>query len=123
MKQYIVYIVRCGDNSYYTGITNDLSRRLLEHNEGMDPKSYTFNKRPVTLQFQYAFEEVRFAIAMEKQIKGWSRKKKEALIRGEFDLLPILSENNRQRRMREIRNAMRNSLSTDAGVMPRSLEA
>jgi putative endonuclease len=92
MKQYFVYILLCSDNSYYTGITNNLDRRLYEHENGTDPKSYTFKRRPVKLVFQEMFTEVIQAIAFEKQVKGWSRAKKEALIKGEWDLLPELSK-------------------------------
>jgi putative endonuclease len=92
MKQYFVYILLCSDNSYYTGITNNLERRLYEHENGIDPKSYTFKRRPVKLVFQEMFTEVIQAIAFEKQVKGWRRAKKEALINGNWDLLPKLSK-------------------------------
>lgn len=62
MYQYFVYILRCSDNSYYTGITNDLTRRLIEHNSGVNPKSYTFKRRPLELCFHQEFEEVLQAI-------------------------------------------------------------
>lgn len=58
MKQYFVYILLCSDNSYYTGITNDLERRMYEHQHGMDPGSYTGKRRPVKLVFQEMFTEV-----------------------------------------------------------------
>jgi putative endonuclease len=92
MKQYFVYILLCSDNSYYTGITNNLERRLYEHENGIDPRSYTFKRRPVKLVFQEMFTEVTQAIAFEKQVKGWRRAKKEALINGNWDLLPELSK-------------------------------
>jgi len=79
MNQYFVYILLCSDNSYYTGITNNLERRLYEHENGIDPKSYTFKRRPVKLAFQEMFTEVTQAIAFEKQVKGWNRVKKEAI--------------------------------------------
>jgi putative endonuclease len=96
MKQYFVYILLCSDNSYYTGITNNLDRRLYEHANGIDPKSYTFKRRPIKLVFQEMFTEVMQAIAFEKQVKGWNRAKKEALIKGEWDLLPGLSKRKQQ---------------------------
>src|SRR5258708_30665293 len=96
MNQYFVYILLCGDNSYYTGITNDLERRLYEHENGVDPKSFTFKRRPVKLVFQEMFTEVTQAIAFEKQVKGWNRVKKEALIKGQWDLLPELSKRRQQ---------------------------
>lgn len=91
MKQYFVYILLCNDNSYYTGITNDLERRMYEHEKGIDPGSYTSIRRPLKLVFHEMFLDVNQAIAFEKQVKGWSRKKKQAIINGNWDLLPELS--------------------------------
>ena len=92
MQLYFVYILKCSDGSYYTGITSDLERRVNEHNEGEDKKAYTFRKRPVELVFHTEFNDVNQAIAFEKQVKGWSRKKKEAIIKGEWDILPELAK-------------------------------
>jgi putative endonuclease len=92
MKQYFVYILLCNDNSYYTGITNDLERRLYEHENGIDPKSYTFKRRPLKLVFGEMFNDVNQAMAFEKQVKGWKRTKKEAIINGDWHLLPELSK-------------------------------
>ena len=92
MKTYTVYIVHCMDDSYYTGITNDVERRLYEHNVGENERAYTFRRRTVKLVFTYHFEDVNEAIVFEKQIKGWSRKKKEALIQGKWEELPALSK-------------------------------
>ena len=89
---YIVYIVECKDWSYYIGITNDLEKRLLEHNKGQDENSYTHSRRPVELKYFETFSDVNQAIAREKQIKGWSRKKKQALIAENFDKLKELSK-------------------------------
>lgn len=72
MKSYYVYIVKCKDKSYYTGITNDLQKRVWEHNEGLTEDSYTFNKRPVVLVFSEVFKNVHDAISAEKRFKGWS---------------------------------------------------
>lgn len=91
MKQYFVYILLCNDNSYYTGVTNDLERRLYEHENGIDPGSYTCKRRPVKLVFHEMFYDITQAIAFEKQVKGWNRKKKEAIINGDWHLLPELS--------------------------------
>ncbi|MBO9692439.1 GIY-YIG nuclease family protein [Chryseobacterium sp.] len=93
MKIYYVYIVKCSDNSYYTGFTNDLERRINEHNDGLNPESYTYTRKPVELVFYYEFNDATQAISFEKQIKGWSRKKKEAIINDNWDLLPMLSKN------------------------------
>lgn len=76
---YFVYIVECSDGSYYTGVTNDLERRIWEHNNDNNALAYTFKRRPVMLKYFLRFQNINDAIAFEKQIKGWSRKKKEAL--------------------------------------------
>lgn len=86
-----VYILQCADGSYYTGVTNDPDRRVIEHNTGIDPKAYTFSRRPVKLVWLYQCFDPNHAIEMEKQIKGWSRKKKEALIRENWDELKMLA--------------------------------
>ncbi len=91
MKTYYVYIVQCFDNSYYTGVTNDIERRLIEHNNDENTKAYTYRKRPVKLVWFEDYIDINQAIEKEKQIKGWSRKKKEALINDDFDLLLELS--------------------------------
>jgi len=91
MKTCYVYILRCSDNSYYTGVTNDIDRRLSEHQEGVNPKSYTYNKRPVVLVFLENCININEAIDFEKQIKGWIRRKKEALIERNYDKLKELA--------------------------------
>ena len=91
MKQYFVYILKCSDNSYYTGMTNNIERRLLEHQNGINKECYTFGKRPLDLVFYTEFNEVQQAIAFEKQVKGWSRKKKEAIINDKWEDLKKLS--------------------------------
>ena len=70
-----------------------MDEKIFEHQSGQDPKSYTFNKRPVELVFSADFSEVNDAIAFEKQIKAWRRDKKTALIEGRIDALPELSKN------------------------------
>ncbi|HET9055403.1 MAG TPA: GIY-YIG nuclease family protein, partial [Chitinophagaceae bacterium] len=69
---YYVYIVECNDGSYYTGVTNDIERRLWEHNTGYNKDSYTYKRRPVELKYAGHFTDIIQAIAWEKQIKGWS---------------------------------------------------
>ena len=90
-RKLTLYILKCSDNSYYTGVTNDVERRLAEHQEGQKVTSYTFNKRPVELVFTEEFTDFKRAFSKEKQIKRWSRAKKEALINGDFDELIKLS--------------------------------
>lgn len=92
MNQYFVYILLCSDSSYYTGVTNDMERRLYEHENGVDPKCYTFKRRPIKLVFHENFNDITQAIAFEKQVKGWRRAKKEAIINGDWHLLPELSK-------------------------------
>ena len=89
MKDYFVYIIRCSDGSYYTGITNNLEKRISEHDAGIKRNCYTYNRRPVKLVFSVMFHDVHQAIHFEKQVKRWSRKKKEALISGRWDDLKI----------------------------------
>jgi putative endonuclease len=89
---YYVYIVECRDKSYYTGITNDLDRRLLEHNAGYDTRSYTYKRRPVKLKYYEHYTDVNQAISREKQLKGWSRKKKEALFNENWEELKQLAK-------------------------------
>lgn len=100
MKSYYVYILECSDGTFYTGLTNDLSRRLAEHKSGAIPCSYTHVRRPVELMFFEEFNDINNAILLEKRIKGWSRKKKEALIEGNYKELKRLSNlknNNRNK--------------------------
>ncbi len=89
-----MYIVQCSDGFYYTGITNDWERRIAEHNEGLDKTCYTYKRRPVVLKYCEHFINVKNAIAYEKQLKGWSRKKKEALFIGDFEAIKKLASSN-----------------------------
>lgn len=93
MKSYFVYILKCGDNSYYTGFTNNIERRLIEHQTGKNKGCYTFDKRPLELMWFETFNDVLDAITTEKKIKGWSRIKKEALINADWDKLILYSKN------------------------------
>jgi putative endonuclease len=86
-----LYILRCADGSYYTGTTRtDLEIRLAQHQTGHFG-GYTTTRRPVVLVYSEYFDRIVDAVAAERQIKGWSRAKKEALIAGRFDLLRALS--------------------------------
>lgn len=93
MKFYYVYIVKCSDGSYYTGMTNSIDRRLIEHNSGKNSDCYTFIRRPVVLVWFESFSDPTQAIMIEKKIKGWSRRKKEALINEDWDRLVQFSKN------------------------------
>jgi len=117
MKFYYVYIVCCSDGQYYCGITNDVERRVSEHNLGLSPTSFTFQRRPVQLAYSAEFKNVDEAIAWEKRVKRWSRMKKEALIHGEFDKLIALATCKNitkelgNRILRRIRYGIRHSVS------------
>lgn len=91
-KQMYVYILKCSDGTYYTGVTNDLERRLHEHNS-RSRNSYVSARLPFELFYYEEFNNPLVAIAREKQIKGWSRAKKEALKNRDFDKLKFLSKN------------------------------
>jgi putative endonuclease len=86
-----VYILLCADGSYYTGLTRkEIETRVSEHNAGINA-DFTSRRRPVELLWSEFFERLTDAIAMERKIKGWSRAKKEALIRGDYQALPALA--------------------------------
>ncbi|GAA4268031.1 hypothetical protein GCM10022257_01320 [Hyunsoonleella aestuarii] len=92
MLFYYVYILKCNDENFYTGITNDLEKRVAEHQSGYDKDAYTYKRRPLSLEFYQEFNDVLQAIHFENKIKKWTRAKKAALIRGDFNMLQILSE-------------------------------
>jgi putative endonuclease len=92
MKISYVYILKCSDNTYYTGITSNLERRIIEHKLGKHIESYTYKRRPIELMFYAEFTDISIAIQTEKQIKKWSKAKKEALINDEFEKLPNLAK-------------------------------
>lgn len=94
MKIYYVYILKCSDGTYYTGFTSNLEKRFVEHQTGKYKDSYTYSRRPLNLFFYAEFTDPNIAIEKEKQIKKWSKAKKEALINNEFEKLPNLSKKN-----------------------------
>ena len=86
-----LYMLYCRDGSYYVGTTRgSLDQRIAQHDDGTFG-GFTAVRRPVRLVFHQEFERITDAIAAERQVKGWRREKKEALIAGAFDLLPALS--------------------------------
>jgi putative endonuclease len=85
-----VYILQCADGSYYTGHTDGLEKRMSEHEVGAIP-GYTSTRRPVELVFVQSFPTREEALAAEQRIKGWSRRKKEAMIRGNWSEVKRLS--------------------------------
>ena len=92
MKKSYVYILRCSDNTYYTGVTSNLDKRLSQHESGFYKKSYTHQRRPIELVFYSEFTDINIAIEKEKQLKKWSKAKKEALINNEYDSLINLAK-------------------------------
>lgn len=92
MKTYYVYILLCCDKSFYTGVTNNVEKRVWEHQKGLIRGCYTHGRRPVRLVCCENFKRIEWAIAREKQIKGWSRDKNKALIAKNYEMLPDLSK-------------------------------
>lgn len=86
-----MYILECSDGSFYVGSTNDLERRIWEHQNKLGAK-YTKKRLPIKLVFSEEFERVDEAYFREKQVQGWSRKKRIALINRDFESLKLLSK-------------------------------
>ena len=86
-----MYILQCSDGTYYVGSTNNLTRRFEEHNHGKGSE-YTKRRLPVKLVYYEECFSIEEAFLREKQVQGWSRKKKEALIKGPEGDLPVLSK-------------------------------
>ena len=86
-----MYILLCADGSYYTGSTTDLERRLEQHQNG-EGANHTKKRLPVSLLYYEEYSRIDEAFYREKQVQGWSRKKKEALIEGKSDLLPLVAK-------------------------------
>jgi len=89
MKGYM-YILQCADGSYYTGSTNNLELRLAQHQTG-EGANHTKKRLPVKLVYYEEYQRIDEAFYREKQVQGWRREKKEALIRGDYNLLPELA--------------------------------
>jgi putative endonuclease len=89
MKGYM-YILECADESYYTGSTIDLERRLSQHQNG-EGANHTKKRLPVKLVYFEEFDRIDKAFYREKQVQGWSRKKKQALIQRQYEKLPGLA--------------------------------
>jgi putative endonuclease len=88
---YFFYILKCSDGSFYVGSTTNLENRIKTHNQG-EGAPHTAKRRPVQLVYQEEFKRLDDAVKRERQIKKWSRAKKEALIRGEMETLQKLSK-------------------------------
>lgn len=85
------YMLQCVDGTFYVGHTDNLDLRLAQHQSGYFT-GHTFKRRPVILVWNEAFQTREDAKALEKQIKGWSRAKKEALIAGNWALVSKLAK-------------------------------
>ncbi|MGE0750764.1 MAG: GIY-YIG nuclease family protein [Variibacter sp.] len=87
-----VYMLLCADGSYYVGSAtgDDLTKRIAEHESGVFG-GYTSTRRPLTLVWSEHFDRITDAIAVERQIKGWSRAKKQALMTGNWNRLKMLA--------------------------------
>ena len=90
-----VYMLRCADRSYYIGHTDNLEVRIAQHHTGALP-CYTLTRRPLALVFSQEFVTREEALAVERQLKGWSRAKKEALIRADWATINRLSRGKHQ---------------------------
>ncbi len=93
---FYVYILRCVDQSYYVGHTDDLQRRMAQHEAGEIP-GHTQTRRPVRLVFSQEFPTRAEALVSERQLKGWSRAKKEAMISGDWERVSVLARNRGRR--------------------------
>ncbi len=90
MRKGYMYILKCSDGSYYTGSTTNLELRFAQHQSGKGA-NHTKKRLPVELVYYEHYERIDQAFFREKQVQGWSRKKKEALINGKPELLPELA--------------------------------
>ena len=92
MKPFFMYMLECNDGSYYIGHTDDIDKRIVEHTQGKI-NGYTKKRLPVKIVYVQDFMTRDEAINAERQIKGWSRKKKEALLRDDWEKIKELSNN------------------------------
>jgi tRNA/rRNA methyltransferase len=125
------YILKCADGSYYTGHTDDLERRVAQHVSGHFRDCYTFNKRPVELAWSEYFQQRSEALDIERRIKGWSRPKKEALVRGDWAAIERLAMRRtsfetglriRSVPPQEKRDEMENSVRPEEALKPKAEE-
>ena len=91
VRTYYVYLIRCFDGTFYTGVTNDIERRFAEHCDGVNPACYTHGRRPLRLVYVGEFDRPSEAIGFEKRLKTWSHKKKRAFADRDWPLLKRLA--------------------------------
>ena len=94
---FYAYMLRCSDGRYYVGSTDDLELRVAQHQQGAFPDCYTFKRRPVTLVWSECFPERLQAKEAERQLKGWGRAKKEAVIAADWERISELAQNRQDR--------------------------
>ena len=85
-KCFYIYIMKCEDKTYYTGVTSNLEQRVAQHKRGYFVGSYTQRRLPVHLVYAHEFSHIDDALAAEKRVKKWSQEKKEKLISGQWRL-------------------------------------
>jgi putative endonuclease len=119
-----VYILRCADGSYYTGHTDNLEKRIGEHETGAIASCYTFKRRPLQLVFSQDCATREEALAAEQQIKGWSRKKKEAMMRGDWTEVSRLAKSHTSDRAEPVEGPCPHSVSPEPcdAVRPEPVE-
>ncbi|HEX8538902.1 MAG TPA: GIY-YIG nuclease family protein [Cystobacter sp.] len=87
------YMLRCSDGHYYVGSTDDLHQRVAQHQHGRDRLCYTFKRRPLLLVWSESFTTRIEAKEAERRLKGWGKRKKEALIAGDWNAIQLLARN------------------------------
>ena len=87
-----VYILRCKDGQFFTGITTDLKKEILNHQNGINRKSYTYNRRPITLEWFQVFTDRNLAEEVKRKLKGWSGQKKKAFLENNIEQMQNLAE-------------------------------
>lgn len=112
MKPFVLYMLRCRDGSYYVGHTDDLDKRIQEHEDGTCG-GYTATRRPVELVFVDEFPTREDALARERQLKGWRRAKKEALISRDWDKLQVLARRYSTLRPRPVQPPIQSGQAAD----------
>jgi len=96
VKSKVVYMLLCADGSFYVGATMDLDLRIGWHNEALDPFCYTYGRLPAQLVWSETFFDWSEALSRERQVKGWSRLKKKALIERDWEEIQRLARLRKQ---------------------------
>jgi putative endonuclease len=99
MLDFYVYILLCNDGSFYAGHTDNIEARLSQHEQRLYPRCYTATRLPVKVVFVQATSSRAEALEAEMEIKGWTRKKKQALIDGDFEAIKALTMSGMRRKL------------------------